>query len=52
MVVPPQFAQEVARRELSREVQVCQLGPWTGQSYEAEGMTIRELGLQTRSQPL
>ena len=27
-----------------------QLGPWMRQSYEAERMTMRELGLETRSQ--
>ena len=47
LVASPQFAQEVARKELSREEQVCQLGQLMKQSREDEGMTLRELALET-----
>ena len=45
LVAPSQFAQEVARKVLSREAQVCQLGQWMKLSYEGVWMTMRKLAL-------
>ena len=41
-------AQEAAPEELSREEQLCQLGQLMKQRREAEGLTLRELALETR----
>ena len=41
-------AQEVAREELCREEQLRQLGQMMKQRREAEGLTLRELALETR----
>jgi len=44
----PSSAQEVAPEELSREEPLCQLGQLMEQLQEAEGLTLRELALETR----
>ena len=41
-------AKEAAPEELSREEQLCQLGQLMKQRREAEGLTLRELALETR----
>ena len=41
-------AQKAAPEELSREEQLCQLGQLMKQRREAEGLTLRELALETR----
>ena len=41
-------AQEAAPEELSREEQLCELGQLMKQRREAEGLTLRELALETR----
>ena len=41
-------AQEAAPEELSREEQFCELGQLMKQRREAEGLTLRELALETR----
>ena len=46
LVAPRQFAQAVARKELSREAQVCHLDPMVKQSCEDEGITLRKLDLE------
>ena len=48
LVASPEFGQEVAPEELSREEQLCQLGPLMKQSREAEELTLRKLALETR----
>ena len=48
LVAPPQFAQEVAPKGLSNEEQLCQLDALMNESREDEGLTLRDLALETR----